>query len=75
MAVTLTLAALSGALRLGDSAAEQAEAVRLLAYATEAVERHAPSAPAATQNEAVIRLGHTCTINQTRVGACPLPTL
>ena len=39
MAVTLSLAALSGALRLGDSAAEQAEAVRLLAYATEAVRK------------------------------------
>ena len=56
MAVTLTQAALSGALRLSDDAAEQAEAMRLLAYATEAVEQHAPSAPEATQNEAVIRL-------------------
>ena len=56
MAVTLTIAALSGALRLSDDAAEQAEAMRLLAYATEAVEQHAPDAPEATQNEAVIRL-------------------
>ena len=57
MAVNLTLAAFAGALRLGDSAEEQAEAVRLLAYATEAVEKHAPSAPSATQSEAAIRLG------------------
>ena len=56
MAVTLTQAQLSGALRLGDSSAETAEAVRLLAYSTEAVTRHAPDAPDVVQNEAVIRL-------------------
>ena len=56
MAVTLTIAGLSGALRLSDDAAEQAEAMRLLAYATEAIEQNSPNAPEATQNEAVIRL-------------------
>ena len=40
MSVTLPQAALSAALRLGDSAEEVAEATRLLAYATTAIERH-----------------------------------
>ena len=56
MAVTLTLDELSAAMRLGDSAEETAEATRLLAYATEAVEHWAPLAPFVVQNEAVIRL-------------------
>ena len=56
MAVTLTQAQLSAALRLGDSDEEGAEATRLLAYATEAVTQRAPFAPTATQNEAVVRL-------------------
>ena len=56
MAVTLTQAALSAALRLGSTTEETAEATRLLAYATEAVTKHAPDAPDTAHNEAVIRL-------------------
>ena len=60
MPVTLTQVELSGALRLGDSAEETAEATRLLAYATVAVSRHLgdafDNAPDAVVNEAVIRL-------------------
>ena len=56
MAVDISVAALAAALRLGDSAEETAEATRLLAYATTAVETYAPGAPANVQNEAVIRL-------------------
>ena len=44
MAVTLTVEELKNALRLGDSPEELAEATRLLAYASEAVVKHAPSA-------------------------------
>ena len=51
MAVTLTAAALSQATR---STAEVAD--RLLPVVTEAVERYAPDAPEATQNEAAIRM-------------------
>ena len=59
MAVTLTVAELLAALRLGDSAEETAEVSRLLLYATEAVTKHAPSAPDVVHNEAVRRLsGH-----------------
>ena len=54
--VTLTVAELAAALRVGDSAEETAEVVRLLAYATSAVAKHAPAAPAAVANEAVVRL-------------------
>ena len=54
--MTLTVAELSAALRLGDTAEETAEATRLLAYATEAVTKHAPNAPAVVLNEAAIRL-------------------
>ena len=50
MAVDLTAAAL--AIALGT---DEPVATRLLAVATEAVERYAPDAPSATQNEAVIR--------------------
>ena len=56
MAVTLTVEALAAALRLGDSAEETAEVTRLLAYATEAVTQHAPSASETAMNEAVRRL-------------------
>ena len=56
MAVTLHVAELQAALRLGDTAEETAETRRLLRYATEAVVRQAPDAPAHTQNEAVRRL-------------------
>ena len=43
--VTLTAQELAAALRLGDSPEELAQATRLLAYATEAVEKNAPEAP------------------------------
>ena len=56
MAVNLTVSALLAALRLGNTAEETQEATRLLAYATSAVEKHAPDAPEAAQNEAVVRL-------------------
>ena len=45
MAVTLTHSQLSAALRLGDSGLENAAGNRLLAFATEAVLKHAPDAP------------------------------
>ena len=54
--VTLTVAQLAAALRVGDSAEETAEVTRLLAYATEAVTKQAPAAPDVVQNEAVVRL-------------------
>ena len=60
MALTLTQAELSAALRLGDSAEEIAEATRLLAFVTEAISRHLgdayDTAPEAVVNEAAIRL-------------------
>ena len=56
MVVTLEITELVAALRLSDSAEELAEATRLLAYATEAVEKHVPTAPDAVHNEAVRRL-------------------
>ena len=56
MAVTITVAELQAALRLGDTAEETAQATRLLSYATEAVTKHAPNAPEVVQNEAVVRL-------------------
>ena len=56
MAVDLTAAQLSAALRLGDSTEETAEATRLLAYSTAAVTKHAPRAPDVVHNEAAIRL-------------------
>ena len=56
MAVTITREELQAALRLGDSQEEAAEAVRLLAYATEAITQHAPNAPDVAHNEAVRRL-------------------
>ena len=56
MAVTLTVAELAAALRLGDSAEETAEVTRLLAYATEAIAQHAPSASDTAMNESARRL-------------------
>ena len=56
MAVTLTVAELLAALRLGNSAEEVTEVTSLLDYATLAVEHHAPTAPDIAQNEAVRRL-------------------
>ena len=59
MAVTLTVSELLAALRLGDSAEETDEVTRLLAYATEAIEQHAPDASETAMNEAARRLaGH-----------------
>ena len=60
MALTLTQAELSAAIRLGNSTEEIAEATRLLAFTTEAISRHLgaayASAPAVIVNEAAIRL-------------------
>ena len=56
MAVTITAEELRAALRLNDSAEETAEVTRLLAYATEAVTKHAPEASDTAMNEAVRRL-------------------
>ena len=56
MAVAISAKDLAVALRLGSSAEELAQVTRLLAYATEAVEKHSPLAPEAAANEAVIRI-------------------
>lgn len=56
MAVTLTVDQLRNGVRAGDSAEETEILTRLLAVATAAVEQYATSAPAAVQNEAVVRL-------------------
>ena len=56
MAVTLTVAQLQAALRLGDSTEETNEVTRLLAYCTEAVTQYAPSAEAVAHDEAVRRM-------------------
>ena len=56
MAVTLTPAELAAALRLLGSDEEIAQVTRLLAYTSERVLKHAPAAPDATANEAVIRM-------------------
>ena len=56
MAVTLTAAQLAGAMRVGDSTEETAEVTRLLAFASEAVTRHAPDATNAAHDEATIRM-------------------
>ena len=45
------------ALRVGDSPEEQAETTRIYAYAVEAVEKYAASAPEVTKSEAIVRLG------------------
>ena len=57
MAVTLTVAQLAAALRVGSTPEETAEVTRILTYVTEAITRHAPSAPDPVHNEAAIRLG------------------
>lgn len=56
MAVTITVAEVAAAIRVGNTAEETAQVTRLLAYATEAVTKHAPDAPDVIQNEAVILL-------------------
>ena len=58
MAVTILVEELLAALRLGTTDAETAQGTRLLAYATEAVQKYAPGedVPVTIQNEAVVRL-------------------
>ena len=56
MAVTITRADLAKRLRMGRTETERNEADNLLAYASEAVTRHAPDAPDVVHNEAVYRL-------------------
>ena len=60
MAVTLDVAGVRGALRLGDSTEETAEATRLLGFVTEAISRHLGNAYADTPevivNEGAVRL-------------------
>ena len=57
MAVKLTVAELSAALKLGDSPEELEQVTRLLAYVSEAIERHCPECPEATASMAAIVLG------------------
>ena len=60
MAVTLQVADLAAALRVGSSTEETAEVTRLLAYCTEAISKHLGAAyadaPEVIVNEAVVRL-------------------
>ena len=56
MAVTISVEELLAALRLGSSAAETAQATRLLSYATTAVTKHVPICPDEIHNEYCIRL-------------------
>ena len=56
MAVSITVAELAAAIRLGSSTEETAQATRLLALATQVVTKHAANAPDAVQNEAAIRV-------------------
>ena len=59
MAVNIGVAALSEAIRVGDSSAEHAEVTRLLAFATTAISRHLgdayATAPDEVVNEACVR--------------------
>ena len=55
MAVTVTVAKLAAAMRVGSSDEETAEVTRLLALAATVVVKHAPDAPDAIHNEAAIR--------------------
>ena len=62
MAVTLTVAELAAAIRVGDSAEEVAQVTRLLAYATQAVAQYLvvdtayAATPSAVVDEGAIRL-------------------
>ena len=56
MAVTVTVADVAAAVRVGDSAAEMAEMARLLGVATDLVRKFAPLAPDSVANEAAIRI-------------------
>jgi len=62
VALTLTAAELRDRLKLADDVAGNAAATRLLALATEAVNRYARGAPSAVANEAATRFaGYTKT--------------
>ena len=56
MAVTITRADLAKRIRLGRTETELEEADQILAYATEAVTKHAPDAPDVVHNEAAYRM-------------------
>ena len=56
MAVTLTVDQLRDGIRAGDTQQETDILTRLLAVSTALVEKHAPNAPEAVQNEACIRV-------------------
>ena len=56
MAVTIQRYEIQAALRLGNTPEETEEVRRLMLFASEAVNRHAPNAPTATANEAVVRI-------------------
>ena len=60
MAVTIPVAELASAIRVGDSTEETAQVTRLLAYATTAITRHLGDeyavTPEAVVNEAVVRI-------------------
>ena len=56
MAVTITRADLAARIRLGRTPTELTEADQILAYATEVVTKHAPTAPDVVMNEAVFRM-------------------
>ncbi len=87
MAVSLTAVEVRAVLRLSDTPEETAQATRLLAYATEAVTRHAHDAPDAAHNKAAIRLagylydqptastgaGHTNALRNSGAAAMLLP--
>ena len=54
MTVTISVSDIASAIRAGDSESETADITRLLAVATEIVERHAPlPLPSVIQNECV----------------------
>ena len=53
MGVTIDVPELLGALRMGSTPEETAQATRLLAFAKVAVEKHAPGAPEIILNECV----------------------
>ena len=53
---TITVEEIAVACRIGDSADEMAEVTRLKSVAETLVDEHAPEAPTALKNEAVVRL-------------------
>ena len=60
MAISITVAALASAIRVGDSTEETAQVERLLAYATTTISRHLGDeyavTPEAVVNEATVRI-------------------